>query len=154
MLPDRFVKEPHSSRGQEPDCDPATLIKDEANELSVTAPPRPFRERRRTRSIEDSRHEALHSLDRLLMHHERTIEDLRAEKDKYRAIFEEALTGIFQMSPTWHLLSVNRMMARIHGYDTPEQLQADAGDIRLRLLVDPGQLKEWRSSVEKSDAAV
>jgi diguanylate cyclase (GGDEF)-like protein/PAS domain S-box-containing protein len=88
------------------------------------------------------------------MHHEKTIEDLRAERDKYQAIFEEALTGIFQMSPTWRLLSANRMMARIHGYDTPEQLMAETADIRQQLLVDPDQLKEWRNSAERSDAAV
>jgi len=126
---------------------------DEAAELRVPVPPRPFRERRLTRSIEESRHEALDSVDRLLVHHEKAIEELRAEESKYRSLFEEAPVGIFRMSFSGHLLSVNHMMARIYGYDSADQLLAETAEIRQQFLVDPSQLKEWKSSVEMRDVA-
>ena len=100
--------------------------------------PRPFRERRRTRSLEDARHEALDSVDRLLVRHEKTIERLMAEKEKYRCIFEEAPVGIFQMSPAWRFLKVNRMTARIFGCESPEQLLTESADLRKQIVAGPG----------------
>jgi diguanylate cyclase (GGDEF)-like protein/PAS domain S-box-containing protein len=122
-------------------------------EVCVAARSRPFRERRRTRPVEDSRHEVLDSVDRLLIHHEKCIERLTAEESKYRTLFEGALVGMFRMSAAWRLLSVNRMMAQIYCFDSPEQLLAETGDIREQFLIDPNQLTEWRSSVERGSAA-
>jgi len=44
-------------------------------------------------------------------------------------------------------------MARIHGYDSPEQLLAEVSNLRHQLLVDPNQPMEWRNSIEESDKA-
>jgi diguanylate cyclase (GGDEF)-like protein/PAS domain S-box-containing protein len=57
------------------------------------------------------------------------------------------------MSFSGRLLSVNRMMARIYGYDSPEQFLAETGDTRQQFLVEPSMLREWRTSVEMSDLA-
>jgi diguanylate cyclase (GGDEF)-like protein/PAS domain S-box-containing protein len=153
MLSNRIVKEPLPSRGPELDRAPAPVAGEEAQEQSVVSRPRPFRERRRTRSLEDARHEALDSVDRLLVRHEKTIERLMAEKEKYRCIFEEAPVGIFQMSPTWRFLKVNRMTARIFGCESPEQLLTESADLRKQILTDPGQLREWKASAENGSAA-
>ena len=121
--------------------------------MTILPRPRPFRERRRTRPVEDFRHEALGSIDRLLIHHEKTIETLKAEQDRYRAMFEEAPVGMFHLSPDFQLLCVNRMMARIYGYDSPKELMTEVGSFSLQFLIDPRQLKELRSSIEKSNTA-
>jgi PAS domain S-box-containing protein len=63
-------------------------------------------------------------------------ESLRLAEEKYRGIFENALEGIFQSSPDGRLLSVNPSMARIFGYDSPEEMIASIADIRSSIYVD------------------
>ncbi|MGA3049988.1 MAG: EAL domain-containing protein [Terracidiphilus sp.] len=152
MRSNEFAKEVDPRPDSVADIAPATP-KMEANDGAGAAHPRPFRERRRTRPLEDSRHEALDTVNRLLIHHEKALEELRAEADTYRTIFEEALVGIFQMSPGGDLLSVNRMMARIYGYDSPAQFLAEGSNFKQQLLVDPSPLKEWTNSVERGNEA-
>jgi diguanylate cyclase (GGDEF)-like protein/PAS domain S-box-containing protein len=137
----------------EPEIDTVSTTPNEADELSAAARPRPFRERRRTHPIETSRHEALDSVDRLLVSQEKTIEQLKAEASCYRNLFHQALVGIFQMTLNGRLITANRMMARIYGYDSADQLLAETADIRQEFLVDPGKLREWRASVERGDIA-
>lgn len=50
------------------------------------------------------------------------IGELREAEQKYRGIFENAVEGIFQISPEGHFLSVNPSMARTLGYESPEEL--------------------------------
>ena len=47
---------------------------------------------------------------------------LRLAEENYRSIFENALEGIFQTTPDGHYISVNPAMARILGYESPEEL--------------------------------
>ena len=49
---------------------------------------------------------------------------LRLAEENYRSIFENALEGIFQTTPDGHYISVNPAMARIVGYESPEDLMA------------------------------
>jgi two-component system cell cycle sensor histidine kinase/response regulator CckA len=51
-------------------------------------------------------------------------EALRRSEEKYRNIFENAAEGIFQITPE-KLLSANPALARIFGFDSPEELMAD-----------------------------
>jgi two-component system, cell cycle sensor histidine kinase and response regulator CckA len=63
---------------------------------------------------------------------------VRAE-GKYHSIFENALEGIFQTGPDGTFLSVNPAMARIVGFDSPEELIAESGSIRGLHCVNPRQ---------------
>ena len=56
-----------------------------------------------------------------------TIEALRRAEQKYRSIFEHAREGIFQTTPEGKYLSANPALARMYGYDSPEDLLADLG---------------------------
>ena len=56
------------------------------------------------------------------------IEELKAAEDrlgqaaaKYRALFEDAAVGIFHITPEGQPVSVNWTLARMCGYDSPEQ---------------------------------
>jgi PAS domain S-box-containing protein len=49
-------------------------------------------------------------------------EALRQSEVKYRAIFENATEGIFQIAKDGSFISVNKAFARIFGYATPEEL--------------------------------
>ena len=56
-------------------------------------------------------------------------------EENYRSIFEHAVEGIFQSSPEGRFLTVNPAMARILGYDSPEELVEDVADISHQIYV-------------------
>jgi len=75
---------------------------------------------------------------------------LAAAEEKYRTIFESAVQGIFQTSPQGRYISANRAVARICGYDSPEQLMAQRTDLTAQLYVQPGHRQEFaRAMAEK-----
>lgn len=71
-----------------------------------------------------------------------TEEALRQAEAKYRSIFENASEGIFQTTPTGQYLSANPALARIYGYDSPEELVATVTNIEKQLYVDPHRRAE------------
>ena len=71
-------------------------------------------------------------------------------EDKYRAIFEGAVIGIFQTTPDSRPLSVNRAFAKMHGYDSPEQYLAEVSNVECQLFVDPNRVVELRRELDAS----
>lgn len=61
---------------------------------------------------------------------------------KYRAIFENAVEGIFQSTESGTLLSVNPALARIYGYDSTQQMIDEVNDIGAQIYVDPARRNE------------
>src|SRR5437899_732097 len=59
----------------------------------------------------------------------RTEEALRQAEQKYRDMFENAIEGMFQTTPEGKFLSVNPALARIHGFDSPEEVMREVTDI-------------------------
>ncbi len=64
-------------------------------------------------------------------------QELVESERKYRSFFENALDGIFQVTPDGQLLEANPAEARILGYDSPEELIATSRDVRETFHVDP-----------------
>ncbi|HYM01203.1 MAG TPA: ATP-binding protein, partial [Blastocatellia bacterium] len=73
---------------------------------------------------------------------------LRQAEEKYRGIFEEAIVGIFQTTPDGHLVSANPALARVYGYDSPEEMIADRQDLGGRSYVDPQRREEFKRLME------
>lgn len=73
---------------------------------------------------------------------------LEAER-RYRSIFENAVEGIFQSTPTNGYIAVNPALARIYGYDSPEELIIHLRDIDRQLYVDPQRRSEFLMLMEK-----
>ncbi len=67
----------------------------------------------------------------------------RLAESKYRSIFENSVEGIFQTSPDGRYLSANRALAQIYGYESPEQLMADFGNIAIQLYVESGRRDQF-----------
>jgi diguanylate cyclase (GGDEF)-like protein/PAS domain S-box-containing protein len=67
---------------------------------------------------------------------------LQHAEEKYRAIFEDAVVGIFQITPEGRPVSINRALAKMHGYDSPDQLLAEISDVGSQLFVDPVRMAE------------
>jgi diguanylate cyclase (GGDEF)-like protein/PAS domain S-box-containing protein len=80
-------------------------------------------------------HQSLDNLKRLQT-------QLGQAEEKYRAIFEDAVVGIFQITPDGRPLSINRALAEMHGYDSPEQFLAEVPNVARQLFVDPGRIAE------------
>ncbi len=63
----------------------------------------------------------------------RTENALQEAEEKYRAIWENAVTGIYQASPDGQLISANPALARIFGYATPEDMLAHVSMMNRQL---------------------
>lgn len=73
-------------------------------------------------------------------------------EERYRSIFENAVIGIFQSSPQGRLLSVNPTLARIFGYESPEDMITSIMDLGHQVFVDPDRRKEFTAEMEKAGA--
>jgi diguanylate cyclase (GGDEF)-like protein/PAS domain S-box-containing protein len=81
----------------------------------------------------------------------RAEESLRASEEKYRDIFENATEGIFQSTPDGGFRSVNSAMARIFGYETPEDMITSIGNnIATRIHVSPDNRAEFMHALEEN----
>jgi PAS domain S-box-containing protein len=75
-------------------------------------------------------------------------EALRQAEEKYRSIFDNAVEGIFQSTPSGRYLSVNPALARIYGYASPEELMRNVTDIEHDVYVDPGRRAALKQLLE------
>jgi PAS domain S-box-containing protein len=88
---------------------------------------------------------------RSLTKRKQSEEALQQAEEKYRTIFENAVDGIFQTTPDGHYLSANPALARIYGYESPEELSANLSNIEQQLYVDSNRREEFRHSIQKYD---
>ena len=82
-----------------------------------------------------------HRMDRAL---------LEAE-EKYHGVFDHLVEGIFQTTPEGRYLMANAALARIYGYESPEDLMAGLTDIGHRLYVDEGRRDEFVRLMQEHD---
>jgi two-component system sensor histidine kinase/response regulator len=73
--------------------------------------------------------------------------------ESYRSIVQNAVEGIFQSTPEGLYLLVNPALARMYGYDSPEELMRSVLDISRSIYVDPGVRLEFKRLMER-DAEV
>jgi len=76
-------------------------------------------------------------------------EALRQAEEKYRAIFEDAVVAIFQSTPDGRYTIANPAMARMLGYDSPEELVTSITDISQQVYVDPKNREEFKRLLTK-----
>ena len=79
---------------------------------------------------------------------------LRQGEELFRSIFEHATEGIFQSSLDGHNLRANLAMARLCGYDDPDQMQRELIDVARQFYVQPGRRQEINAAVANDGAAV
>ncbi len=72
---------------------------------------------------------------------------LRTAEERYRSIFENAVEGIFQSLPAGRFLSVNAALARMLGYETPEEVLENITDIASQLYVNPERRAELKRAL-------
>ncbi|MBM3791960.1 MAG: PAS domain S-box protein, partial [Acidobacteria bacterium] len=77
---------------------------------------------------------------------------LRRAEARYRGIIENALEGIFQTTREGKFISCNPTLARILGYDSPEDLISSVTDIPRQLYVNPSRRSEAMKKLEAEES--
>ncbi len=88
-------------------------------------------------------------------------------QERYKAIFENSVAGIFQTSPEGTYLDVNPALTRIYGYSNREEMMAKISDIARLLYVDPnrrgefiklmnerGEVRDFEAQIYRKDGSI
>jgi len=79
------------------------------------------------------------------------VRHLRREEDMLRSIFENAPEGVYLNAPGEHCIMANNALARIFGYDSPNELISARNDFPLR-YVEPVRREKLLRLLDKRDA--
>jgi PAS domain S-box-containing protein len=90
----------------------------------------------------------VNTLDAMGQKIERQVSVIRKAEQKYRGIFENAVEGIYQSTPSGRILSANPAFAHILGYATPEAFMTTVTDIGTSHWVDPDHRKLFVRQIE------
>ncbi|HEX7587600.1 MAG TPA: PAS domain S-box protein, partial [Anaerolineae bacterium] len=73
---------------------------------------------------------------------------LRLAEEKYRAIVDYAVEGIFQSTPEGRFVTANISLARMLGYEDPEELRSTITNIGEQVYTDPLQRAIFQRLIE------
>ncbi|MGE5659388.1 MAG: PAS domain S-box protein [Actinomycetota bacterium] len=79
-------------------------------------------------------------------------EALHQMEAKYRSMFENAVSGIFQTTPDGRYISANPALARLYGYVSTEEMIGKLTDIEHQLYVDPKRRDQFIAALQEHDA--
>jgi PAS domain S-box-containing protein len=74
----------------------------------------------------------------------RALAEQRLAEESYRKLFEGSIDGIYVTTPAGALLNANPALARMMGYDTPEQLIQSASNISDTIYVHPEAREQYK----------
>jgi len=94
------------------------------------------------------------ALEREVVECRRAEQAALAGQDKYRNTFKNAVWGIFQTTAGGRFLNANRSMAKILGYESPDELKSSISDIGNQLYVKPIQRDEMLRKVVKQNVVL
>jgi len=77
------------------------------------------------------------------------VEAVRQAEAKYRSIFDNAVEGIFQLSPEGRWLSANPAVAGIFGFKTVAEFMAEANGNSPRMYGDPDRRREFLGQLKE-----
>jgi len=72
-------------------------------------------------------------------------------EEKFRGIFENAVEGIFQTTPDGRFINVNPALARMMGFDSPDQMIKTFTDIAKHHYVIPEERMRYKNLLEEHD---
>lgn len=82
-----------------------------------------------------------HQMDRVLL----------AAEERYHSLVDHLVEGIFQSTPDGHYLLANAALAKMYGYETPEELIQELVDIGRKLYVEEGRRDEFIRLMQEND---
>src|SRR5713101_2963567 len=87
----------------------------------------------------------------LLEERERAEDARREAERKYRDIFENAVEGIFQTTPDGGFIAANPALARMLGFESPEELIRERTDIGRTHYVESERRAEFKRLLDQHD---
>ncbi len=87
--------------------------------------------------------EALEGFIQDITHRKHSEQLAKAAEERYRSIFENAIEGIYQTSPSGQYLNFNPALARIYGYESTADLMQSIKDIQTQLYVNINKRNEY-----------
>ncbi len=96
----------------------------------------------------------------LRLRQEQTAESLRAAEEKYRNIFENAVNGIFQVTPDGQYTAANPALVKMLGYDSSEEFLRNRTYNARENYADPvfkGQFQDllrWRDELHNFECEI
>ncbi len=78
------------------------------------------------------------------------LEQRLRDEASYHAFVHAAIEGFFRTTHDGHYLIVNPALARIYGYDSPDQLRVELTDIGQSLYVDPNRREEFQRRIAEN----
>lgn len=82
----------------------------------------------------------------------RIEEELRESEEKYRTIFENAPLGLFRSTPEGQFIEVNRALAEMLGYDSPDSALKEIHSIAEQIYVNSEDRQPIVDRQSQSDA--
>ncbi|MGD0252202.1 MAG: PAS domain S-box protein, partial [Verrucomicrobiota bacterium] len=73
-----------------------------------------------------------------------TEDALRNAEARYRSIFENATEGIFRTTPEGRILIANPALARMFGYQSPQEMMSSVTDVGRQIYVSPEKRVEMK----------
>ena len=77
------------------------------------------------------------------------LAEQRLAEESYRKLFEGSVDGIYVTTPGGALLNANPALARMMGYDTPEDLIRGIGDVAQTVYVHPAARAEYQHLMQR-----
>ncbi len=71
-------------------------------------------------------------------------------EEKYRSIFENAIMGIFQTTQEGEYISANPALARIYGYESPQELMQELRNVAHQLYVEPNRRNQFMEAIAQN----
>jgi len=95
-----------------------------------------------------SLHRANEELSRRIVEEEQLSQAVRESEQKYKGIFENAGIGICQIAPSGEWLKANRTVAKILGYESPQELLVAQPDLHGELFLHRERRDAWFARLE------
>jgi len=81
---------------------------------------------------------------------ETSLNELEEAEAKYRGMFDNAVEGIYQSTPDGRYLTVNAALARLYGYNQPDELINQVADIQNEIYLDPTMRGQFQRQIEQA----
>ena len=82
------------------------------------------------------------------------LRKLERSEAKYRSIFNHSVHGIFQTTADGRLITANPMLAKILGYDSPEELLSTLTNVSSQVYVNPDERQRLFKILEEQGQAI
>jgi PAS domain S-box-containing protein len=92
-----------------------------------------------------------HREDSAVSNSEEAQHAIAVAESKYKAIFENAVIGIFQTTSNGRYLSANTALARMYGFSGPNEMIDGLTDIKRQLYVDPSLRTRFVTQLAAND---